>query len=274
MDQPRPDRSPEPARDPLDVLRRASAGEPTGASGPRSAAPPWIERVEAIAGLVGLPPRLVARFVLAAAVLAVAGLVLVGILWWPGAADEGSVAAPPGAARVSDATIPFATATTVPIRLVVHAAGAVGRPGVYDLPEGARVADLVEAAGGLAADADVDRLNLAEPVADGGRVYVPRRGEEPPPVAAGTGASPGAGGAGGAAGGVAGAGGSGVPLDLNRATEAELEELPGIGPATAAAIVAHRQASGPFGSVEALLDVRGIGPAKLEQLRPHVVVGR
>jgi competence protein ComEA len=235
--------------------------------------------VEVVADLVGLPPRLLARLALVAALVAVVGLVVVGIAWWPGGADESPVQAPPGGARASDATIPFATATTTPARLVVHAAGAVGRPGVYDLPEGARVADLVEAAGGLAADADVDRLNLAEPVADGGRVYIPRRGEEPPPVAGGTGATPGgggagggSGGAGGAAGGPGGAGGSGAPLDLNRATEAELEELPGIGPATAAAIVAHRQANGPFGSVDALLDVRGIGPAKLEQLRPHVVV--
>ncbi|MGH2685140.1 MAG: helix-hairpin-helix domain-containing protein, partial [Actinomycetota bacterium] len=134
-----------------------------------------------------------------------------------------------------------------------HAAGAVARPGVYRLPPGSRVTDLVEAAGGITADAAPDHLNLAAEVIDGQQVYVPRVGEAPPPS------------------GATGAGPVG-PLDLNTATAAQLEELPGIGPATAQAILDHRERDGPFRSVEELLEVRGIGEAKLASLRDLVRV--
>lgn len=141
-------------------------------------------------------------------------------------------------------------------RVTVHAAGAVVRPGLYKLAAGSRVDDLVTAAGGLAADADPDRINLAAPLSDGQRVYVPRRGEAVPPEA----------------GGGATTAPSG-PVNLNTATEAELDALPGVGPATAKAIVAERsRRGGRFSSVEDLLQVRGIGPAKLEQLRDLVSV--
>jgi competence protein ComEA len=141
--------------------------------------------------------------------------------------------------------------------LVVHVAGAVVHPGVYELAAGARVRDAVNAAGGPAADADLDAMNLAAPVRDGERVYVPLPGEAPGPAVIG-----------------GGSGASGVPgpVDLNVAGEAELDALPGIGPALAAAIVADREANGPFATVDDLLRVRGIGPAKLDQFRDRVTV--
>ena len=160
-----------------------------------------------------------------------------------------------GAARASPATSgPEAEA------IVVQAAGAVVRPGVYRVPVGARVTDLLQAAGGAAPDAKLDVVALAAKLVDGQRVYVPRAGEAVPAVVGG-----------------AGAGGSSeptpsAPLDLNAADADQLDELPGVGPATAAAIVAYRDQHGPFRSVEGLLEVRGIGPAKLDQLRALVTV--
>ncbi len=131
------------------------------------------------------------------------------------------------------------------------------------------MADLVTAAGGLLAEADVDRLNLAARVVDGTRVYVPRRGEPgPPPEAAVGGSDPAVGG--GAAAAPAGA--PAGPVDLNTATAAQLDTLPGVGPATAAAILTYRARNGRFRSVTELLEVPGIGPAKLEAIRPLVVV--
>lgn len=141
-------------------------------------------------------------------------------------------------------------------QVVVHAAGAVATPGVYRLANGSRVSDLLTAAGGATADADLDQLNLAAPLADGERVLVLRRGE------VGRGEV------------VAGASGPSATakVDLNRATAEELDKLPGIGPATAEAIIRHRETHGRFRSVTELLEVRGIGEAKLEQLRPLVKV--
>jgi competence protein ComEA len=178
--------------------------------------------------------------------------------------DATGGAPPPSGGAPSTAATPTTTAT----QLVVHVAGAVGTPGVVTARAGDRVADAVAAAGGLRPDADPNRVNLAAPLEDGSRVYVPVLGEEgEPPVVApepppGTDTG---------SGSVDDGGG---PVDLNRATAEELQRLPGVGPATAAAILAHRESNGPFRSVDQLDDVRGIGPAKLEQLRPLVVVGR
>lgn len=162
-----------------------------------------------------------------------------------------------GAAAASGGTA--ATTTSVPAEIVVHAAGAVNAPGLHRVPAGSRVADVLAAAGGATPDADLDRVNLAAPVADGDRVWFPRLGEPDPPVVSGTngtGASP----------------AQAALVDLNRATAEELDALPGVGPTIAAAIVDHRERNGPFRSVDGLLDVRGIGPSKLEDLRPYVTV--
>jgi competence protein ComEA len=157
-----------------------------------------------------------------------------------------------------------------PTEVVVHAAGAVTTPGLYRLPPDARVADVVAAAGGLAADADGDRLNLAAPLADGMRVYVPRVGEAVvPPVVAGEAPSQTTD---GETEGDPTTGGPEALVDVNTATAAELDELPGVGPATAEAIIDHREEQGPFRSVDDLLDVRGIGDAKLADLRDRVRV--
>jgi competence protein ComEA len=167
----------------------------------------------------------------------------------------------PRAVRVSTAVeAPATTATSTD--LVVHVAGAVGAPGIQRLLAGSRVADAVAAAGGALPGADLGRVNLAAPLADGSQVYVPAVGETVPSVAA---PPSGSGRPGGAAGDAE------APVDLNAASEAELEDLPGIGPATAAAIVRYR-AEHRFATVDDLLAVPGIGPAKLEGLRERVRV--
>ncbi len=176
-------------------------------------------------------------------------------------------ARPAGPTAAVSTTAP--TAAPPSPTIIVQVAGAVLRPGVYLLPAGARVHQVIDAAGGAGAQGDPGALNLAVALADGDRVYVPQLGEttEPPVVAANAGSSS----VGGAVPG-AGAPGPTGPIDLNRATAVELDALPGVGPATASAIVAHRDEHGPFGSVDDLLDVRGIGPAKLDAIRPMVTV--
>ena len=162
-----------------------------------------------------------------------------------------------GAAGTAGPTTP---PTTAPAMVVVQAAGAVNRPGVYRVAAGSRVVDLVEAAGGAAAGSDVQAIGLATKLVDGQRVYVPMKGE----VVVAPAVSP----PGGAA--VARTTLPPEPLDLNTATADQLDGLPGVGPATAAAIVARRDRHGPFKSVEQLADVPGIGPAKLDAIRPFV----
>lgn len=142
--------------------------------------------------------------------------------------------------------------------LYVHVAGAVMRPGVYRVRAGARVSDVVDAAGGPAPDADLDRVNLAALAVDGTQIYVTRKGESGPP-------------SGEAAGGGAGSATSSV-VDINSATAEQLDALPGIGPATAQAIIDYRTEHGRFRSVDGLLEVRGIGEAKLAAIRKRVRV--
>ena len=159
------------------------------------------------------------------------------------------------------------TSTTTSL-VAVHAAGAVARPGVYLLPVGARVDDVLAAAGGAAADADLDSVNLAEGVVDGERVAFPRFGQPAPTITAPTRAStPAASGADRSA-----ASTTVAPVDLNTASSAELDLLPGVGPATAAAIIEFRVRNGRFRTVTQLLDVPGIGDAKLAALKPRVRV--
>jgi competence protein ComEA len=151
------------------------------------------------------------------------------------------------------------TEATSSSAVVVHVAGAVAEPGVYELPSGSRVHAAIDAAGGPLRKAEPSALNLAAPLVDGERIYVPRVGENVPAAAvdvatSGTVAQP-----------------SG-PIDVNHATVEQLDELPGIGPTTAAAIVDHRQQNGPFASVDDLEAVSGIGPAKLEAIRDLVSV--
>lgn len=143
-------------------------------------------------------------------------------------------------------------------RIVVHVSGAVEEPGLYRLPEGTRVADLVRRAGGLKPRADLTALNLAAPLADGEHVVVTRRLSAP--------------GEAGGAGATAAAGpASGAKVQLSTASLEELDALPGIGPVTAQKIVDWRTAHGAFRSVDDLDAIPGIGPARVEQLRDLVI---
>jgi competence protein ComEA len=153
-------------------------------------------------------------------------------------------------------------ATKKGARVTVHVAGAVAKPGVYDLAGGARVIDAIEAAGGGAPDADLNRLNLAAKVADGQRVLVQRVGEAAP-----AGSAPAGGG--GSGGGSADASGL---VNLNSATQAELEALPGIGPSLAGSIITERERRGGFRSVNELRDVRGIGEKRFADLKDKVTI--
>lgn len=190
----------------------------------------WRERLEALGGTRR------------AAAWATAGLAAVAVA-------AGVLLTRPAPAQIA----PPARAETAGT-VLVHVAGAVRRGGLYELPVGARVADAVDAAGGPGRRADLDALNLAAPVTDGSRIEVPRRapgGSATPAAASPTPGGP-------------------APVSVNSADAATLETIPGIGPVKAAAIIAHRDEHGPFATVDDLLDVTGIGPATLEQLRPYV----
>ena len=164
---------------------------------------------------------------------------------------------------------PRPTADDADGTLVVHVAGAVTKPGVVELPAGTRVIDAVEAVGGALPEGQLDRLNLAAKLADGQRVFVARPGEADP--GAGTGASV-AGAPTGAPTGGSSDGVAGGPVNLNTATQAELEELPGIGPVLASAILTERDRRGGFRSVNELRSVRGIGEQRFADLAPLVAV--
>ncbi|HZO49296.1 MAG TPA: ComEA family DNA-binding protein [Gaiellaceae bacterium] len=146
-------------------------------------------------------------------------------------------------------------------RLVVDVVGAVRRPGLYRLAEGARVADAVRRAGGATRRADLAAVNLAAPLVDGQQVVVPLRASSPPGAASAGSAAP---------GGSAASATTGVRVSLSSATAEQLDALPGIGPVTAQRIVEWRATHGPFRSVDALDEVPGIGPARIEQLRDLV----
>lgn len=213
----------------------------------------WRERIEQLADATGTTP---ARILIGGGAAIGAGVVALWLTRPPASPPE--VSLPFASTTVSLAAA--STADTDATVVVVHVAGAVADPGVHTLPAGSRVVDAIEAAGGLMAEADGSRINLAAPLTDGERVYVPKVGEVAPAPVAGT------------SGGLASGGTAAGPLNLNEADEAALDALPGIGPATAAAIIEHRNQIGHFTSVDQLLDVRGIGDAKLEQLRPLVTV--
>lgn len=171
--------------------------------------------------------------------------------------------APPEATSLDELTsetteqpLPAETDPAVPTSVMIDVKGAVQNAGLYELPAGSRINDAIKAAGGFLPEADSRSINLAVIVLDESAVYVPKQGEESVELAAVT------------------PGGNAEPglINLNTATEAELTELPGIGPAKAAAIVAHRTENGPFKSTEQLMDVTGIGEKSFEQLKELVRV--
>ena len=197
-----------------------------------------------------------------------------GLVWfWAGARSGGVPAAsaapgspsgdgPPSSLAAHNADL----TTTTGAPLAVHVAGAVARPGLYRLPAGSRVADALAQAGGKLPRADLDRLNLAARLMDGQKILVTRRGDPVAPVEMASG------------GGMSGVSGEplgtapGEPIDLNTADLAALDSLPGIGPATARAILEERTRRGGFRSTRDLLRVPGIGEGRFARLKDRVRV--
>lgn len=188
-------------------------------------------------------PAVSRRAALVLIVLAFCGALLVGRM----RASGSTTGQAPPATRATSATAAAPAATAG--RILVHVVGAVLHPGVYELATGARARDAVAAAGGATKRAMLEGLNLAAPVADGEQVVVPVKGQ----------------------GAHAAATSSKPPIvRLNQADVTALDTLPGVGPATAQRIIAWRDEHGPFGSVEDLLDVPGIGESKLGAMRDLV----
>lgn len=150
--------------------------------------------------------------------------------------------------------------------ITVHVAGAVNNPGVYKLRSGARFNDGVIAAGGATDQADLNSVNLAMLLNDGEQIYILKRNEKPHTITAQRSPSS-------ATGGSASSGNPKVAIiNINTASLAELEQLPGVGPSTANAIINYREKNGAFVTVQDLINVRGIGPAKLDEILPQARV--
>jgi competence protein ComEA len=173
-----------------------------------------------------------------------AGVAVLGLAFFVLRQREGP---PPLELQVGDAT-------SGDSEIMVHVAGAVAAPGVYAVHEGDRVVDAVEAAGGPSADADLVTLNLARRVHDEDQVVVPRIGEQP------------------AAGQAGSASTDGAPIDINTASAAVLDSLPGIGEAYSNRIVDSRVASGPFQSTEDLVTRKLIPRATYEKIKSLITV--
>ncbi|HUV93573.1 MAG TPA: helix-hairpin-helix domain-containing protein [Anaerolineae bacterium] len=159
---------------------------------------------------------------------------------------------------------PTPTPTQTPTPIHVHMTGAVQRPGVYLLPPQSRLFQAVDAAGGLTSDADPERVNLADRIQDAQQVFIPRLGKTPPPsptpIAASLSRST-----------ESGQLGHGL-ININTASAAELDAMPGIGPVYAARIIAYREAHGPFSSPAEIVQVKGIGTATYEEIKSRITV--
>lgn len=160
------------------------------------------------------------------------------------------------APETADTDDTASTSTETPTEVVVHVTGAVNAPGVFTLPADARVDDAVRAAGATA-DADLSQLNLAQKLNDGQKIVVPKTGET---AAAST------------SGESTGEPESGALINLNTASQAELETLPNIGEVRAQAIIDYRETNGGFKSVEELKEVSGIGEKIYADVAPHITV--
>jgi competence protein ComEA len=206
-------------------------------------------------------------YIAAAAVLVVIAARFVG-------RDNGSEPVPsismaaPASASPARARPRAATQSKPPIW--VDVAGAVRRPGLYSLPDGSRIAAALERAGGVTGRADRAAVNLAAKLMDGQQVFVPARGGGGSAGAAGSGA--GGASAGGTAGasGASGGGPPGARISLSTASQAQLEELDGIGPALAQRIIEYREQHGGFKSIDQLQEVAGIGEKRFEALKESI----
>lgn len=142
-------------------------------------------------------------------------------------------------------------------KVIVHVAGSVNNPGLYELKAGSRIADAIEKAGGPKPDASLDSINLAARLEDGNQIVVPTV-NIPGPVAEG--------------GGNAGNNGTGGQININTADAGELDKLPGIGPSYAERIIEYRKKNGPFSSPDELDEIKGIGPKMIEEIRGLVTI--
>ncbi|MGI6177029.1 MAG: helix-hairpin-helix domain-containing protein [Eubacterium sp.] len=143
-------------------------------------------------------------------------------------------------------------------KIIADISGAVLSPGVYELQAGSRLEDLIDCAGGLSEDADIDSINRASVVSDGEKIYVPRKSENRPVYSSSE--------------NTVEASSAGRKVNINTAGADELETVPGIGPVTAQKILDYRELNGPFASIEELMNVKGIGEAKFEKMKDSVVV--
>jgi competence protein ComEA len=200
---------------------------------------------------------------------AVAVVVVAVGAWWvvrvPPAPVESSISFT-ATSLAGGASAPIPTGAIPSLGIVVHVAGEVKNPGVYTLSNSARMIDAVLAAGGATAHADLEVIKLATPLVDSSQIFVPAKGSTERPVFVRprpgiNGVQP-----------TQGSSDSNGVVNINRASVTELDALPGVGPATAQAIVDYRTANGPFGSPEDLMNVKGIGPAKFETMRKLVGV--
>jgi competence protein ComEA len=237
--------------------------------------PPFVLPPEGLGSRVRALLVGAARQRVAVAVLALAALLVAGVVWvratphlaGPAAGEDAAGspaqtlprAAPAGAGAGGSPDAGTAGSGVVGAggRVAVHVAGRVRHPGLVRLPAGSRVQDAIRAAGGSTAGADLDAVNLARRLTDGEQVLVPGPGDLPPPPPPG--ADPGS------------AATRSAPLDLNTATLEQLDTLPGVGEITAGRIVAYRSAH-PFTAVDELLEVPGIGQRRFDQLKDLVTV--
>jgi competence protein ComEA len=246
---------------------------PLGRASPASLRPHVRERA-----LAALSPH--RRAVKALAVVAAFVVVISAFLAWrarpstvtvaPGATIAATAGAVGGQPTTAGSTVlSSASTTSSATMLVVAVEGKVRHPGLVRLPPGSRIADAIDAAGGAEPGTDLSFVNLAQKVVDGELIVI---GVTPPPgvaATAGTGSS-GAGGSG--AGGSSGTAQPGSPINLNTASEADLDTLPGIGPALAQRIIDYRTQHGAFRSVDELRNVSGIGDAKFAEVKDLVTV--
>lgn len=207
---------------------------------------------------VAVKPPVSARLlipVVAAAVLGVAGVAIWATL--PQGGVKLDLATRPGVGPVGSADLGFAAQTPDAAKLVVDVEGAVADPGVHEVVAGGRVADAIAAAGGYSTEVDIaaaaGALNLAEPLSDGQKIHVPARGEVASLPGSVTPAPDGV---------------TSGPIDINHASADELDTLPGIGPVTAAKIIAAR----PFATIDELDSRDVVGPSTLEKIRDLITI--